>query len=369
MSTGAPREISPLQERLAALIRAHGPISVADFMKDALFHPNDGYYTSQAPIGKDGDFTTAPEISQIFGELIGAFLIESWIAMGSPKAFNLVELGPGRGAMMADILRAASLRPAFLNAAHVWLVETSGRMRHEQQRRLRNAPTPVDWADAFADVPDGPLLVVGNEFLDCLPIRQFVRVESGWRERLVGFDDEGATLVFVAGETPPPATLALPPKEAAPIGAVFELGEAAETAVEEIALALCARGGRALLIDYGHVHQGLGDTLQAVRRHNYWPPLAAPGKADLTAHVNFERVTRTAFAAGAAAYGPTPQGRFLERLGLAARVQRLIEGVDAAKAEAVAAGARRISAPAAMGELFKVVCISAPGLPEPPGFL
>jgi len=368
MSTQTQREASPLQERLIALIRAYGPISVADFMKDALFHPNDGYYTSQAPIGKDGDFTTAPEISQIFGELVGAFLIESWMAMGSPKTFNLVELGPGRGAMMADILRAAALRPAFLKAAHVWLVETSGRMRHEQQRRLKGAPVPVDWADAFAAVPEGPLLVVGNEFLDCLPIRQFVRCDSGWRERLVGFDEASAALVFVEGETPPTATTALPPKEQAPVGAIFELGEAAEAVVEELALALCARGGRALLIDYGHVHDGLGDTLQAVRRHAYWPPLAAPGQADLTAHVNFDRVIRAAFAAGAAAYGPASQGQFLERLGLSLRAQRLMAGADGPTAAAIASGAHRISAPSAMGELFKVVCISAPGLPEPPGF-
>lgn len=369
MTQHAPiAEKTPLEERLVALIKSRGPITVADYMEDALLHPHDGYYTSQAPIGAKGDFTTAPEISQIFGEMIGLWLVQGWIDMGSPEAFCLVELGPGRGVLMQDILRAARIRPAFLDAAHVWLVETSGRLRHEQQRRLRDAGIATDWADSFADVPPAPTLVVANEFFDCLPIRQFVRAETGWRERMVGLNETGDALAFTQSATPPLATLGLPDPSAAAPGDIFEIGEAAETLTEEIARALVERGGRALIIDYGRMDAGFGDTLQAVRRHAYWPVLASPGKADITAHVNFERLIRAAFAAGAAAHGPTTQGAFLERLGLAIRLARLSERKSAEEAADLYAGAHRISSPTQMGELFKVLCIGAPGLPEPEGF-
>lgn len=369
MTKGAPiRETTPLEERLIALIKSRGPISVADYMEDALLHPHDGYYTSQAPIGAKGDFTTSPEISQIFGELIGLWLVQSWIDMGSPDAFNLVELGPGRGVLMQDILRAAKLRPAFLDAAHVWLVETSGRLRHEQQRRLRDAGIATDWADAFSDIPPAPVLIVANEFFDCLPIRQFVRTETGWRERLVGIDESGGALAFTLAETPPLPSINLPDAATAARGDIFEIGAASEEMIEEISRSLVEHGGRALIIDYGHLHSGAGDTLQAVRRHAYWPVLASPGRADITAHVNFERIARAAFAAGAAAHGPVSQGDFLQRLGLPMRLERLSFGKAPEEAADLFAGAHRISSPAQMGELFKALCISAPGLPEPEGF-
>lgn len=369
MTKGAPiRETTPLEERLIALIKSRGPITVADYMEDALLHPHDGYYTSQAPIGAKGDFTTAPEISQIFGELIGLWLVQAWIDMGSPDAFNLVELGPGRGVLMQDVLRAAKLRPAFLDAAHVWLVETSGRLRHEQQRRLRDAGIATDWADAFSDVPLAPTLIVANEFFDCLPIRQFIRTGTGWRERLVGIDAGGEALAFTFADTPPLPTVNLPDPSSLDPGAIFEISETAETMADEIARSLTEHGGRALIIDYGHLHSGAGDTLQAVRRHAYWPVLSSPGRADITAHVNFERIAHAAFAAGAAAHGPISQGEFLQRLGLSMRLERLSFGKTPEEAADLFAGAHRISSPAQMGELFKVLCISAPGLPEPEGF-
>ncbi|MEK7265780.1 MAG: SAM-dependent methyltransferase [Pseudomonadota bacterium] len=369
MTKGAPiRETTPLEERLIALIKSRGAITVADYMEDALLHPHDGYYTSQAPIGAKGDFTTAPEISQIFGELIGLWLVQSWIDMGSPAAFNLVELGPGRGVLMHDVLRAAKLRPAFLDAARVWLVETSGRLRHEQQRRLRDAGIATDWADSFADVPPAPMLIVANEFFDCLPIRQFVRVDASWRERLVGLDETGGALAFTLADTPPLPSVDLPDAAAMAPGSIFEIGAAAEEMTDEIARSLALYGGRALIVDYGHLHSGAGDTLQAVRRHAYWPVLASPGRADITAHVNFERMARAAFAAGAAAHGPLSQGDFLQRLGLAMRLERLSFGKTAEESAHLFAGAHRISSPAQMGELFKVLCVSAPGLPDPEGF-
>ncbi len=361
-------ERTALEERLIALIRARGPITVADYMTDALFHPQDGYYTSRSPIGAEGDFTTAPEISQIFGELIGLWLVQSWTDMGSPGAFNLVELGPGRGVLMQDVLRAARLRPAFLDAARVFLVETSGRMRLEQRRRLKDSGVKVDWSDRFADAPPAPLLLVANEFFDCLPIRQFVRAGTSWRERLVGLAPDGESLAFMLSATPPDPSLDLPHKENAPDGAIFELNEAAETSAEEIARALNERGGRALIIDYGHLHDGFGETLQAVRQHAFWPVLSSPGSADLTAHVNFERLTRAAFGAGASAHGPVSQGAFLDRLGLPFRLERLSAGRTPADVMALHQGAQRLSSPNQMGELFKAFCISAPGLPAPAGF-
>lgn len=368
MTASLSPERTALEERLVALIRARGAITVADYMTDALFHPQDGYYTSRAPIGADGDFITAPEVSQIFGELVGLWLVQSWGDMGSPPAFNLIEMGPGRGVLMQDILRAARLRPAFLDAAHVWLVETSGRLRLEQRRRLKDAGVKVDWKDRFADVPPAPSLIVANEFFDCLPIRQFERGRTGWRERLVGLAPDGVGLSFVRAEIPPEPSLDLPPKDEAPEDAIYELSEAAETAADEIARALVERGGRALIIDYGHLHDGFGETLQAVRKHATWPVLAAPGAADITAHVNFERLTRAAFNAGASAHGPTAQGVFLEKLGLPFRLERLSQGRSPAEVMALHAGANRLVSPNQMGEIFKAFCISAPGLPPPAGF-
>ena len=365
-STSKTPERTPLEERLIELIKLKGPITVADFMADALGHPHEGYYMTGAPIGAEGDFTTAPEISQIFGELIGLWLVEAWRSMGSPREFNLIELGPGRGAMMADILRAARLRPEFTRAAHLWLVETSGRLRHEQQKRLRAGDVKPSWADEFADIPPAPSLIVANEFFDCLPVRQFQRVKGGWRERLVGLDPTGAGLGFVLGATPPPATLDLPAQ--ADDGDIFEISFAAREFAADICALLTEHGGCALLIDYGHIQSGLGETLQAVRGHRYWPPLASPGRADVTAHVDFDALARVAIDAGAVAHGPVPQGRFLERLGLTIRVETLCKGKDAASAETIRTGAHRIAAPDQMGEIFKVMCLTAPGLPTPAGF-
>ncbi|NWG71170.1 MAG: SAM-dependent methyltransferase [Parvularculaceae bacterium] len=365
MTEPAAAEKTPLEERLIALIKANGPITVADYMEDALGHPHDGYYSTETAIGADGDFTTAPEISQIFGELIGAWLVQSYLDMGEPKKFNLIEFGPGRGVMMADILRAASLRPQFLNAAEIWLVEKSGRLRHEQRRRLERLAAPR-WTDDFHEIPPAPSLVVANEFFDCLPIRQFDRLAAGWRERLVGLSPDGTSLAFCTAPTPPLASLPLP-QEAAP-GAVFEFSEAAERLVADLAAMLIREGGRALIIDYGHFGGGLGDTLQAVRRHAYWQPLAAAGKADITAHVDFEALSRAAINAGAAVWGPVAQGVLLDRLGLAARAQRLSAGKSPTQVLEIERAIRRLAAPEEMGEVFKALAICAPNLPRPAGF-
>ncbi|MFQ5563070.1 MAG: class I SAM-dependent methyltransferase [Parvularculaceae bacterium] len=364
----ARNEVTPLQERLVALIKANGPITVADYMADALGHPHEGYYMSATPIGAEGDFTTAPEISQIFGELIGLWLVQSWTDMGAPAAFNLVELGPGRGVLMADILRAAKLRPEFLKAATIWLVETSGRLRHEQQRRLRRKDAVFEWADAFADVPPGPTLLVANELFDCLPIRQFIRTKTSWRERLIDVSDDGAGLAFSLAGLPPLPGLDLPAVEETRDGNIFEICEDGQALAGEIGRRLVEHSGRALIVDYGHLASGFGDTLQAVRGHAFWPPLAAPGRADITAHVDFEALGRAALEAGAAVYGPVAQGTFLDRLGLTLRVERLCKGLEPAEAEKIRGGARRIAAPSEMGEIFKAACFSSPDLAPPAGF-
>jgi len=366
MERAGAGEKTPLEDRLIELIKLKGPITVADFMADALGHPHEGYYMSEAAIGAAGDFTTAPEISQIFGELIGLWLIEAWRGLGSPADFNLIELGPGRGVLMEDILRAARLRPEFTRGAHLWLLETSGRLRHEQQKRLRSAQVKPEWADAFGDIPSGPSLIIANEFFDCLPIRQFERRGGAWRERMVGLDDDEERLAFTLAPTPAAPDLMMP--EDTDNGDIFEISAAARDFVAEICALVCAHGGAALIIDYGHMRSGLGDTLQAVRAHEYWPPLASPGRADVTAHVDFEALARVAVDAGAVAHGPVTQGRFLEALGLNIRTEMLCKGKDARAAKTIRAGAHRIAAPDEMGEIFKVMCLAEPSQPTPAGF-
>ncbi|MEM9494597.1 MAG: SAM-dependent methyltransferase [Pseudomonadota bacterium] len=357
-----------LEERLIEMIKLNGPISIADYIADALGHPHDGYYNSANAIGADGDFTTAPEISQIFGELIGLWLVDAWQAMGAPQELNLIELGPGRGVLMADILRAAQVRPEFAKAADIWLLETSGRLRHEQQKRLRQDGRRIHWADKFSDIPAAPALIVANEFFDCLPIRQFVRVKNGWRERLIGLTPSEDALAFTLAATPAAPDLPLPPANDAQEGDIFEFSDAQREFMADISRMLTTTDGRALIIDYGHIGAGLGDTLQAVRRHAFWPPLSEPGRADVTAHVDFAALARIAIENGAAVHGPITQGVFLERLGLAARVHALSSGKTAEEAATIHSGAHRIAAPSQMGEIFKAICVSAPNLPCPDGF-
>ncbi len=367
MTDAAHNDPTPLEDRLTQLIRLKGPISIADYMSDALGHPNDGYYMTQQVFGASGDFTTAPEISQIFGELIGLWLLEGWRSMGSPADFNLVEFGPGRGVLMEDILRATRLRRGFAKAACLWLLETSGRLRIEQQRRLKGSELKPLWADELADIPPAPNLIVANEFFDCLPIRQFQRVERGWRERLVGVNDKGR-LDYVLGQTPPPESYGLPGNNESEPGDIFEISFSAREFIGELAARLVEEGGAALIIDYGHVASGLGDTLQAVRGHNFWPPLSSPGKADLTAHVDFAALAEIAIDAGAAVYGPAAQGRFLERLGLALRAEMLCKDKPEDEQRNIRLGADRIAAPDQMGEIFKVMCVASPDFPAPAGF-
>ncbi len=312
---------------------------------------NAAYYASHDPFA---DFTTAPEISQMFGELIGAWAAIVWQVMGAPAPFSLVEAGPGRGTLMADALRVlARVAPACRAACRVQFVETSPRLRAAQASAVPDAT----WHDALATVPRGPAIVLANEFLDALPIRQFERTAGGWAERHV---QDGALLALPSA-APPGAPAALAP------GSVVERGEAGLAWVAALAARLAQDGGAALILDYGTAHTLPGDSLQALHQGRPADPLALPGQADLTAHVDFAAVAQAGQAAGAAVWGPVAQGIFLARLGLAARTRALATRHPARAAELQAA-AERLAAPARMGALFKAVCLAHPALPEPPGF-
>ncbi|TPW30393.1 class I SAM-dependent methyltransferase [Pararhizobium mangrovi] len=350
---------TPLLDRIKAQISASGPIGVADYFAMCLSDPQAGYYTTREPFGRDGDFVTAPEVSQLFGEIVGIFLVGAWQAAGEPSPVRLVELGPGRGTMTADILRVVEkLAPALATCLEVHLVETSSRLARQQRNTLAGRHERVSWHTRIDQVPAGFMLLVANEFFDAIPIRQFVRTESGYRERCVGVDAEG-NLVFAAGAARLPDTELPASATSLPPGTVVETSPARAAIMEEIAARLASDGGVALAIDYGHLSPKAGDTLQALRAQRPDPPLAHPGEADLTSHVDFDALARTASAARAHVLGTATQGDFLVRLGLLERAGSLGHGKDDATQEAIRTAVERLAAPGEgnMGELFKVLAI------------
>ncbi len=352
-----------LAARLAARIRAHGPLSVADYMQACLFDAREGVYAARQPIGAAGDFITAPEISQIFGELLGLWCVAVWQSMGEPPAITVAELGPGRGVLMADALRAWRSVPPFLTGVSVALVESSPVMREMQRKALRASPVPLHWHADLDALPSGPLIVLANEFLDALPIQQYVRRDGMWRERVVSLDPY-TRFVFTEGDAVNPH--GLPPD--APDGTIFETRPTATPLLAALAARVLAAPLAALFIDYGHEETGSGDTLQAVAAHNYADPLAAPGQADLAAHVDFAALKRDAVRFGLRPFGPMPQGEVLLRLGLVTRRDRLVAGAAPAQRAAIASGAARLVDPRQMGVLFKVLALTSAGLPAPPPF-
>lgn len=353
---------APLMDLLRRQIAAQGPMTVADYMALALGHPEHGYYRARDPLGTDGDFTTAPEISQMMGELIGLWTGQVWLDQGAPDPVSLIELGPGRGTLMADALRALRIVPGFLDAVRVRLVETSPVLTARQQSAL--AGHPVTWHTGLTDAlaaDDSPVLILANEFFDALPIHQFVRRDGAWRERMVGLDEAGALCFGLASD---PAPLDRP----GPDGAMLERCPAGESIAAEIAAAIAVRGGAGLMIDYGHDRPGYGETLQAVKAHAFHPVLETPGEADLTAHVDFAALADAATAGGAAVWGPIGQGPFLQALGIEARAARLKAATGPDQAKAVDAALARLTGPGQMGDLFKVLAMSAPQAPPPPPF-
>ncbi len=358
---------APLSVRLKTRIRAAGPVSVAEYMALCLGDPEDGYYMRGDPFGRDGDFITAPEVSQMFGELVGLWALAAWIGGGRPSPVNLVELGPGRGTLMADCLRAVAMRPDFLAAADAALVEMSPALTAIQKETLAGAPVPVVWHERFDCVPDGPLLLIANEFFDALPVHQYVLRDGAWRERVIGLDADGELAIGLGAATLDERLL--PRFAHAPAdGAVIETSPLGAAIMTMIAERIVAHGGAALIIDYGHGESACGDTLQAVKGHEYAGILDEPGKADLTAHVDFAALGRAAQAAGAAVHGPLVQGEFLLRLGLLERAGALGAGGEPEVQERLRGEVQRLAGDDAMGMLFKVMAVTRRGVaPEPFG--
>jgi SAM-dependent MidA family methyltransferase len=351
--------MTPLEAEIRRIIEVDGPISVARYMELCLAHPVHGYYVARDPFGAEGDFITAPEVSQMFGELIGAWAATVWRLMGSPPRLNLVELGPGRGTLMADALRAAKALPGFPETLAVHLVETSPVLRAQQESRLADARAPITWHSRIEQVPDGPTIAIANEFVDALPVDQFVK-DRGWHLRMVGLADQ--QLAFMVAPDPVPGTDSVD----APTGTIAERRQ--DAAVALLARRIGRQGGAALVIDYGHVASRFGDTLQAVRRHKFADPLTDPGTADLTTQVDFAALARTAQREGATVHGPITQGAFLRRLGIEQRAARLKQSATPQQAADIDTAVARLTAPDQMGELFKVLAFGHPDLGVPPGF-
>ena len=342
-----------LAKVIAGRIAAAGPITLAEYMAECLLHPTLGYYTTRDPFGAGGDFTTAPEISQMFGELLGLALAQCWLDQGAPGRIVLAELGPGRGTLMADVLRATRGVPGFHAALQICLVEASPVLRVRQAQALAGyAPL---WFDTVQGLPQGPLFLLANEFFDALPIRQFQREGAGWRERMVGLT--GGALGF--GLAPVAQVPGLPVMEQ---GAIVEMCPAATGIVAEVSARIAAEGGVAVIVDYGG-WQSQGDTFQALKSNTFADPFADPGQADLTAHVDFAALA----AASPLEHAYLTQGAFLGRLGIAARAARLAERLSGGRLQSHLAATRRLTDAAEMGTLFKVLVLYPATSPQPPG--
>jgi NADH dehydrogenase [ubiquinone] 1 alpha subcomplex assembly factor 7 len=357
--------MSALRQELIKQILLEGPMSIARFMALCLGHPRLGYYMTRDPLGATGDFITAPEISQMFGELIGLWFAQVWLDLGSPEAIRLVECGPGRGTLMQDALRAAATIPGFTSAITIDLVEMSPVLKAEQLRRLSGSGIPINWHDTLASIKtDRPILLIGNEFLDALPIQQFQYHAGQWHERLVGTDGE----ILSLGLAPEPESMVQKP---AAEGSILEISPAIQGLIFTTAEKLKAAGGYALFIDYGHIKSGFGETLQAMQKHGFVDPLLAPGESDLTAHVDFEAVAKAAKAQGLAVHGPIDQASFLRNLGLQIRAEMLMQKTnDREQRDKISAQEKRLTdmSRTGMGSLFKVTCLAANGQPAPAAF-
>ncbi len=357
--------MSPLTEIIRVRINADGPISIADYMAVALGHPEHGYYRKQDPFGARGDFITAPEISQIFGEMIGVWCAEVWRQLGGGP-MNLVELGPGRGTLMHDLLRATKKVPEFHNSITIHMVETSPVLANAQYTQLRYEHPRIEWLDSFAQLDDGPAIIVANEFFDALPIKQFVMTDDGVHERRIGWDEKESAFYFTLG----PKSLQLAKSgQVIPPGTVMEQSPESRNLMRAITARITGQGGAALIIDYGYLGEAHRDTLQAVKNHTFHSVLKDPGDADITAHVDFTALMDIATDSGGYVYGLANQGEFLQRLGADLRCEMLLRQASAEQKEAIASGLKRLTSPQEMGELFKVMAVVADPRIEPPGFV
>lgn len=366
--------MTPLKQHLIKRIEATGPITLAAYMAECLMHPEHGYYQQQAVFGAEGDFTTAPEVSQMFGEMLGLWLADRWIKMGEPDAINLIELGPGRGTLMADILRATEPVEDFQAAITVHFVEASSQLRAQQAERVPSVhASTAQWHNTLASVPSDdvvPSLIIANEFFDALPIHQYEKTGGKWVERMVGViaKDSKSELALVGGPCGPQFSLVDTAIKAGPEGSIAEVCPAALTVVGDIAERLNTGGGAALVVDYGYRKAAAGDTFQAMQNHAFTDPFVAPGEADLTAHVNFELLKTAATEKGLNAFGPAMQGMFLMAIGLGARAQVLAGQGDEAFQASILSDLKRLTATDQMGTLFKVLALQPHDLAPPPGF-
>ncbi len=359
--------LSPLESEIRRRIAVAGPMPVSEYMALCLFDREHGYYTTRDPFGTRGDFITAPEVSQMFGELIGLWMSAVWKQMGAPENVRLIELGPGRGTLMKDALRALQIVPDFRAAIVVHLVEISPLLQAQQEAALDNAGVPTFWHKALSEVPKGPAILVANEFFDAQPVNQAIKTDRGWHERRIEIDDFDQLAFTVAPEPIPFFHSLLPPGlRAARTGAVFEWRSDNEAV--ELGRRVADGRGAALVVDYGHIESGLGETLQAVGQHAFADPLTNAGNLDLTAHVDFQALIRAVEAMGVASFGPIDQSQFLRQLGVEQRAASLranaAHAADIDQALARLIGHDRT----AMGELFKVVAFAHPFIGAPPGF-
>ena len=352
--------MSELLKHIKNRIALKGPLSVSDYMREALFNSEHGYYMTGDPLGKRGDFITAPEISQMFGELIGLWCAVTWEKMGSPTKINLIEMGPGRGTLMADALRATSAVSGFLGAINIHMIETSPSLKKRQERNLRALNSNITWHESFQDVSDGPFILIANELFDVLPIRQFVKSTNGWLERKVGCNRQGELAWVVDQNCLLSADLITPQLIRSDMGSIFESCHVAVDLITNITKSVIKFGGAALVIDYGYLKSGLGDTLQAVKDHNYFDILREPGKADLTAHVDFGCLAKNAKATGGLVHGPVTQRDFLRRLGIEIRSNQLKNLASTRQKSEVLTSLNRLIGADEMGNLFKVMAITHP---------
>ena len=353
--------------RIAELIAAQGPISVAQYMTLALHDPEGGYYATRQPFGPAGDFITAPEISQMFGEMLGLWCVQVWRDQGQPRQKRLVELGPGRGTMMADALRAARAAPEFLEGLEVVLVEASPALQKAQAEKLKDSGVQIRWLPHFGDrLSDRPLFLLANEFFDAMPVRQYVKRERGWCERMVV--NKKGVLDFALAPIPVPSALIPASRAGAPEGGVYEAAPAATALAEAIGRVVAEKGGGALVLDYGYGEEaGYGESLQAVGGHEFAGVLAEPGAHDLSAHVDFAAMGEAARHGGAAVYGPRGQGEFLADLGIAGRAGQLTK-TNPAAVQNLSASVERLIGPEQMGTLFKAMAFLPASAEKPPGF-
>ena len=360
---------TPLEIEIRRRISVAGPMPVRQFMALCLSHTEHGYYMTRDPLGRDGDFITAPEVSQVFGELLGLWAASAWHRIGQPENVRLIEIGPGRGTMMLDVLRAAQVVPAFRSAIVLHFVEISPALRERQQQAMATLDVPVLWHENLDEVPDGPAIVLANELFDALPVNQAIKQFNGWYERVVEIDGGGNLAFNISNEVIPLFDQLVPESmRDAPIGAIYEWR------ADNLPLALSRRvvrqGGAALVIDYGHAESAPGDTLQAVGAHAFVNPLESPGEVDLTAHVDFEQLTLAAESMGARVSGPIEQSKFLRNLGIEKRAATLKSLAPRTKAAEIDSAMKRLlgEGRTEMGKLFKVMGIASPEVGSLPGF-